>query len=360
MILFVFCLKLVIGQVHLEKTSLLQTDDSDFEIFSGTMTVSADTYTVECDCTDEGIIEVEEVKCQPTKIKLTEDMSGTGSTYEEISEKLESYENYTYARVTHSSFRCLDGRVAEGLLGTPGGDAGEFVLGLLVYQDLSGVVLTQENVTDILNSYLKCMEMSRFYMCTDQAAIDHVVKELALDDLDIFSPDLEVQGDLLEALIEPNNVGDTHLRMLLEYPEMYSISNELIKFYITAFYSILWDSDNPLNEILYLDILQGSHEETAFLEVKVNDQCILEQVAPLVAPKDSEEDTISMFINHVDAVGIRRGQVARFFSEKIENAGELVTTQKMHSRLNHHGLLFLDVTGGFVSKDLPFFTATFV
>ena len=322
--------------------------------------MSADTYEVDCDCTDDGIIEIEEVKCQPTKIKLTQDRSGTGSSYEEISDRLEGYENYTYARVTHSSFRCLDGRTTEGVLGTPGGDAGEFVLGLLVYQDLIGVFLTQENVTDYFETYLKCMEMSRFYMCTDQAAVDHMAKELALDDIDMYDPDPEIVEDLLEAVVEPNNIGDSHLKMMIDKPELYSINKTIVEFYLYAFYSVLWDEENPLHEILYLEVLQGSHVETAFLEVKVNDECLLELVAPLVIPTEGADDTISMFVNHIDAAGIRREQMSRFFAEKIDGTEGAVTTKQMFSRLSHHGLLFLDVTGSYVSKNLPFYTATFV
>ncbi|OMJ70354.1 hypothetical protein SteCoe_31686 [Stentor coeruleus] len=352
---------------------MLQTSDTDFDLFSGTMDVLNDAYEVECDCTDEGMIEVEEIKCQPSKIKLSQDRDGIGSTYEEVTDKLESYENFTYAKVTHSSFRCLDGRIVEPLLGTPGGDAGEFVLGLLVYQDLIKTPLTEQQVLDYLQSYLKCMETTRFYMCTDQISIDHVMKELAIDNLDIFNPGESIQANLLEALLEPNNIGDTHLRMLVEYPELYSINNDVVKHLIKAFYTVLWDDENPLREILYLDILQGTHTETGFLEVKINQECLLEEVAPLIAPKDTEDSVMSLLVNHIDAVEIRRKQIAQFFAaveirrkqiaqffaEKIDYDNG-VTTDKLKNRLHHHGLLFLDVTGSYISKDLAFYTANFV
>jgi hypothetical protein len=238
MIVFVL-FGLVCAQVNLDYTSLLQTTSNEFDTFTATMDVSDESYEIECDCSNEGIVEIEEVKCSPSKIKLSQEREGTGSTYEEVSEKLENYENYTYAKVTRSSFRCLDGRITEAILGTPGGDAGEFVLGLLVYQDLAELELTQSLVNDYFESYLKCMDMTRFYMCTDQDALDHVTKELALDDLDIFNPDPSIQNKLLQALVEPKNIGDTHLRMLIQYPDLYSISPEAVQYLITAFYTIL-------------------------------------------------------------------------------------------------------------------------
>ncbi len=45
----------------------------------------------------------------------------------------------TYVNIADSHFECLDGRNNGGILGTPGGDAGEFILGLHVYEDIVGV-----------------------------------------------------------------------------------------------------------------------------------------------------------------------------------------------------------------------------
>ena len=239
MLLFVFFLNLVSSELNLEYTSLLQISSSSYDQFTGTMSANNDNYEVTCDCTDAGMVEIEEVTCQPSKIKLSEEQSGLGSSYQDVSKKLGNYENYTYASVTRSSFRCLDGRIAEGILGTPGGDAGEFVLGLLVYQDLSHMDLNQTAVDQYFEAYLRCMEMPLFYMCTDQASLDHLKKELAITDLDIFSPDKSIQDDLLEALIEPQNVGDSHLKMMLEYPELYSIEKDVVEYYITSFYTML-------------------------------------------------------------------------------------------------------------------------
>ena len=42
----------------------------------------------------------------------------------------------TYVDIETSHFECLDGRNNAGILATPGGDAGEFILGLHVYNDI--------------------------------------------------------------------------------------------------------------------------------------------------------------------------------------------------------------------------------
>lgn len=357
--LFVFNLIRALATIHLSKTALLQTSSSDFDTFSGSMSVSSDDYEVYCDCTDQGIVEIEEIKCSPSKIKLSQEREGSGTKYQVMQEYLSATTNYTYAKITHSSFRCLDGRIQDEMLGTPGGDAGEFILGLIVYQDLLGSDLNETYVFDILQEYLRCMETNLFYMCTDQTAIDHLEKELAISDLDIYAPDESIQNELLDALTEPENIGDTHLRLLMGKPEMYSINSTILKYFIRAFYNTLWDTNNTYSETLYLDILQDSHKETAFLEIKVNDECINELVAPLVAPSNEDFDGVSLLINHVNAVIVRRAQNSAFIAEKIDK-GEHVSSEQLFKRIKHHGLLFLDVTGSYVSKDLPFYTAEFV
>jgi hypothetical protein len=349
----------VFAYIPLQKVSFLQTTSDDYSSFNANMAVNQDNYQVQCQCTDNDIIEIEEVKCNPTKIKLTQQQEGTGSSYKDVSQKLSNDQNYTYARVTHSSFRCLDGRITDKMLGTPGGDAGEFVLGLLSYKDLAGIDLTQDLVSEYLTDYLLCMDMSNFYMCTDNSAIEHLKSELVLDSLDIYNPDPSTIPELLDALIEPNNVGDRHLKLMLEYPDLYSIDKSIVEYFITAFYTMLWSSDNPLHETLYLEVLEGPHKETAFLEVRVNEDCIVEKVAPLISPEDNSTDTMSLLINDIDAASIRRYQIAQFFAERINNEYN-VTTDKMKGRLDHHGLLFLDITGSYISKGLPFYTATFV
>jgi len=335
--------------LRLDETSLIQL--SEFDSFTGNVTYNSEDYQVSCECDEQGIVEIEEVKCKPTKIKLVQNQEGEGASYEEISKKLEG--DFAYAEVTRSSFSCLDGRITEEALGAPGGDAGEFVLGLIVYEDITGKQLSEEEVQSTLEKYLECMGPSYFYMCTDADSVDHIEKELAVEDIEILSPQESLQEDILEVIDEPSNIGDLHLRLLIEYPDLYSVNSEVVNYFIKAFYKILWDKENPLSELLYLEVLEGSHKETAFLEITTNKECLNEQVAPLVLPKDED---LSVFVNHLEAVLIRRSQTADFFSQNLEG----VSFNRMLKRLNHHGVLFLDVTGSYISKELPFYTAAFV
>lgn len=61
-------------------------------------------------------------------------------------------------------------------------------------------------------------------------------------------------------------------------------------------------------------------------------------------------------MNHLDAVSIRRENLADFFTNKINHHQSPIDTKKMHNRLNHHGYIGLEITGAYIAKGLPFDT----
>jgi len=64
----------------------------------------------------------------------------------------------------------------------------------------------------------------------------------------------------------------------------------------------------------------------------------------------------SVFINHLDAVSIRRAQMAKFFVDIVNRNQDDISPLKMHNRLNHHGYIMLNITGKYAAQGLPFFT----
>mmetsp|Transcript_4888 Transcript_4888/g.9148 ORF Transcript_4888/g.9148 Transcript_4888/m.9148 type:complete len:359 (-) Transcript_4888:490-1566(-) len=348
-----------LATLTLDESSSVDVSSTSSETVEGTVEYDGESYQATCDCSDESSQEVETIKCHPTKVKLTQDREGTGSTYEEISDKIKDAGDYTYVRVTKSYFHSIDGRTSDSILGTPGGDAGEFILALLVYEDMSGRLLTQDSITTYFKEWLDCMDASTFYFDTDDKAVAHLEKQLSISGLDIQNPKDEYEEKLLEALTEPENEGDVHISLMLKSPDLYAVRVQSIKYFLKVFYNMLWNDDDYKSK-LTLDVLPGSHEEKAFIEIRTEDTCNIEQVSPLVSPRDGSSESKSVFINHIDAASIRRAQFAEFFANKIARQADDITPELMYKRMNHHGLYFLDVTGSYVAKDLPFYTATFV
>ena len=94
------------------------------------------------------------------------------------------------------------------------------------------------------------MKPSFFYMCTDDSALDHLQQEISVEGLNLHHPRPQIQNEALDALVKPENTGDSHIRMLLKYPDMYGIDGEIVKMFLRSFYKILWDQKNPLSNKL--------------------------------------------------------------------------------------------------------------
>ena len=104
--------------------------------------------------------------------------------------------------------------------------------------------------------------------------------------------------------------------MLMKYPQQFSIRREIVDMFITSFFKLLWNKQNPLSSKLELEILTGDHKEVGFIEVRSEEACQKQQLAPLIPTKNK---FISVFINNLDAVSIRRAQISKFFSDKINH-----------------------------------------
>jgi len=207
-------------------------------------------------------------------------------------------------------------------------------------------------------------------MCTDDDSINHLQKELSVEGLNLNNPRAQIQQETLEALTEPENNGDIHLRMLLKHPDLYAINANLVKMAIKSFFKLLWDKENEDSTKLHLEILVGDHHESAFLEVRSNEACTKAKLAPLISPKEQKTDGLSIFINHLDAISPRRVELAKFFANYIGHHQQglepvsislltsLLIFQKeiLYNRMKHHGLAFLEATGSYVAKNLPFYS----
>jgi hypothetical protein len=63
-----------------------------------------------------------------------------------------------------------------------------------------------------------------------------------------------------------------------------------------------------------------------------------------------------VFINHLDAGFIRNRDFADFFSIRGGKKDELNGNDTMFKRLEHHGLVALEITGSYIARGMPFYT----
>lgn len=258
--------------------------------------------------------------------------------------------------VVESSFATIDGRVQGTILGTPGGDAGEFVLALQIYSEMMGpdAHLTKDHVLNILKDYLSYMKQNTFYFASDDSAVQHLQKQLGVIGLDLESPREQYKSELRKVLAQPENVGDLHFKELLTESITYAVNKTLVECFVHAFYELLWQG----NSKVHLDILAGhTGLEQAFLEVKTDMNCLKQNRALKIKAHTNE---FSVFVNHDEAVSLKRAELAKFFTQHVSHSATKSDTETMFNRLNHRGTAYLELTGSRVARNLPFYTVTFV
>ena len=75
--------------------------------------------------------------------------------------------------------------------------------------------------------------------------------------------------------------------MMLQEPLEYGVNRTLVGFMIQSFYELLWDHHELR---LNLEILQGVHSESAFVEIKTSMDCLKVNRAPQLNPHSSKDN----------------------------------------------------------------------
>jgi len=321
-----------------------------------------------CNCSDG--------TCDISKVKIRQDHTGqsgltmidVGAIYGGLALSKVQREMVTLGSVATTSLQCLDDRVTEPSIGTPGGDLGEFILALgsyLAERDASGEAMpTQEVVDALLQKYVESVPHGRPVVhCTDDRAVARLESEIPMENLDLAAPpDHAKTAGILDKLIEVENQGDSHIRLMLKHPEWFQVNPHLVPMVLKSFYSLLWkqnqDSRSPLfhQDKLRLNVLSGTANPQAFLEIASSEQCQKKGVAPMLTPKT---ETRSVLVSHLDAVSLRREELANFFARIANATPRKVNAQRLHQRLDRHGWLALETTGSRIAAGLPFYSMTY-
>jgi hypothetical protein len=206
---------------------------------------------------------------------------------------------------------CMDSRVAYAGLSAPGGDMGQFILGLGAAEYIIGFPFTADDVLHFFQQYVEQMGSKinhpnwiqqpgqinnpsgkgYFSMCTDTTS--HTAWFQASK---ITGPSLLMQKwnpldttgrrRLLQKCAEPEHVGDTLLKAFVTSEngmEEWGVRSEIAKAAIRAFYSVWFDPFNSSREHLLLPILQGEQAPSAVVNIESPEMC--HPLSPLVVQK---------------------------------------------------------------------------
>jgi rhodanese-related sulfurtransferase len=260
---------------------------------------------------------------------------------------------------------CVDGRDHVAVVGTPGGDAGEFVLALGALEKLTGEVLSQEDINTLLRRRVDAF--GRFAFHTDTSAGDRQIAAIRADArtapavagmTDPFawrkffaSPPTEVRPALTEIMGKPEHVGCGHLRLTIQHAAKWGVREGLTQGVLRSALETRWAGTQELE----ITPLPGGHNEGAVVNVHVANELDAFSMVPLVAPSISGRQ---MFVNHPDVAVFLRKQTARWLAQQGDlcdappNAAALFDEmQKLHQ-------VQLMATLGELAAGLPVFDVT--
>jgi hypothetical protein len=261
----------------------------------------------------------------------------------------------------------VDGRDPQGVVGTPGGDAGEFVLALSAIEAVTGQQIPDAAVPQLLLRELDTF--GRFYMHTDTHAwaaflasvrSDPRLARGLVDPQDeaawfelLKRPPTAIRPMLLEHLLEPANMGCGHLKLMLKNQDEYGVRPELLRGFLRSFYELLWEGAPEVE----LATLEGQHDEAAILSVFVDDALWDFTPIPLVSPSVGSNQ---VFVAHPQVAARHREHYVEFF----RRLGSRVPLQARHTEalrqeLQQRGDRHLGQTLHHLANGLPLFEVHF-
>jgi hypothetical protein len=173
-------------------------------------------------------------------------------------------------------FSCSDPRVNYPGLFTPGGDLGEFIIGLSALESAQkpSIPFQQQDITSIMSDYLNTMNnrhgKSIFYACTDDLALQNLAEAARVSDP--LNPASHIElARILELVAIPENWGSKHLRRMMKDGEGYYVRPQLVKNCITSFMRIHLDKSHPLHDKTMLHSLPGEEGDDDYDDYDDND-----------------------------------------------------------------------------------------
>jgi rhodanese-related sulfurtransferase len=259
---------------------------------------------------------------------------------------------------------CVDGRDDHGVIGTPGGDAGELLLALAASERVRGRTWTREGVRALLVRHLDTF--GQFYMHSDTHAMNRLIMEgLRKDDRvtphlgGVFEPEqwrtflkrppAAVRGPLLEHLVRSENMGCGHLRFAMSDP-VYGVRSELAVWFLSAFHELRWEGAPELEWV----VLGGDHSEGAVLGVTLEEELHGFTRIPLVSPMVAGKQ---VFVNHPQVTTFMRREMAAHLVQADGCPSTL--TSELLAEIERLGAQQLGATLSRLAKGLPVFEVAF-
>lgn len=305
-------------------------------------------------------------QCSILNIQITTERAGPGLSAQDV---INHIGTPLFLDPSQTHWSCIDGRATNALFATPGGDSGEWVVALTLYDIQmylrTGLKLDAAGVAALFDEWMTLLNPNRqWFLHTDEQTLQLVRQ--ALND-PAFNPVAPVwtntttQAAALQVLTQAPYVGCPYLRLVMQYPDQYNIPVQIVQWYLAAYYQFMWNhaQGSRLNYLTDFEELYGGHREQAVVTVysktqylSANDPC--QTLAPLMVPTTPEN---SIFFYNAGAVNVGiRNQIAQYFADKLDAVHADDFVQQMNAIMQNH----FELTTSHVSGTLPMYTVTVV
>lgn len=270
------------------------------------------------------------------------------------------------AMLLRGKISCVDGRDDHGVVGSPGGDAGEVLLTLGAAEAYTGKQLDLARMPTLLRAWLDAF--GAFYMHSDIHAHNTMIKALRSDQrfdevlahvekphewrAFFAAPPASVRELVLDALTVPEHLGCGHLRMTLQRPEDYGVRRALSEAFLRAYHLERWQSAPEPSFVT----LGGGHAEGAVVLVELAQEPRPFSYIPLVSPA---AEGSQMFVDHPQVISLLRRQWAQFLVSRGELGLTAGDEEGLFNAIQELGARQLKATLSKLAAGLPMYRITY-
>lgn len=214
---------------------------------------------------------------------------------------------------TKTMYSCVDCRLTRGVLGTPGGDFGEFVAALQIFFTMQKMEPSVENIRNVFDKYMnEVISPERpFYYHTDDKRLRSLFANMSGNPSIFPQTTPENANEWIEKLKQPQYHGCGHIRLMLENATNYEMDPLLLRNFIQVFFHYYWELPVEKKNKIFIEVALGNSIAKGVVIVS-NQGPGCQKQSPLVTP--------SMFgatnyVYHEVAVGNFRQEImVPFFS----------------------------------------------
>lgn len=239
------------------------------------------------------------------------------------------------------SFSCIDFKGRRPIIGTPGGDIGEFLLGYNCYLDARNQRAARfDEVKSDLAAFINqhCSRARPFYKHTDKGTLDDLVREMGAASFPERRP--ANSDEWLGALSRSQHTGCGHFRSILSTPEKYSLQADLPAQVVRAFYDLYWDPS--FTPKLLLEVLPAMAAVNPQAGLVIHDHVGVDGCCTAFTPNVNGTGLFSL--NLASQSVYRAEVIVPFFTERLPAVGKKEFTRALNERF----ATYWCVTGGYL------------